>query len=120
MGHEASGIFFEIINVVRRMPNGLSCMPACQMLIFSAFQVSTGPTEQACVGTPATYPPPLVRAFWMTVMGCKSTMRVFSFRYSDGVGGSFFHFPDRCGGSLNAQCFTSPCPPCMTTQRTSS
>ena len=35
----------------------------------SAFHVSTGPTEHACVGTPATYPPPLVRAFWITVMG---------------------------------------------------
>src|ERR671920_331264 len=86
----------------------------------SAFQVSSGPTVAACVGTAATYPPPLVRAFWMTVIGCRSVTRVLSLRYSLGGGGSCFHLPARFGGSLNAQCFTSPCPPCMTTQRTCS
>ena len=35
---------FEIISVVSRWPNGLSCLPACQMETFSAFHVSTGPT----------------------------------------------------------------------------
>src|SRR6476619_1386597 len=120
MGTLLSGSFFETIHAVRRMPNGLSCIPACQMLTRSAFQVSTGPTLHACVGTPATYPPPLVRAFWITVIGCRSTTRVLSLRYSLGGGGSFFHLPLRRGGSLNAQCFTSPCPPCMITHRTSS
>ena len=50
-------------NVVNRMPNALSCMPACQMETFSAFQVSNGPTVAARVGTSATCPPPEVRAF---------------------------------------------------------
>src|SRR5215211_1965989 len=120
MGTDESARRFEIISAVSRWPNGLSCWPACQMLTRSAFHVSTGPTVAACVGTLATYPPPLVRAFWMIVIGCRSVTRVVSFRYSLGGGGSFFHFPVRLGGSLNAQCFTSPCPPCMTTQRTSS
>ena len=71
---------FEIISVVSRMPNGLSCMPACQIETFSAFHVSIGPTEQAWLGTIETLPPPDVRAFWMTVSGCRSTTRVLSWR----------------------------------------
>src|SRR4051794_2067929 len=108
MGTLLSGRFLLIIHAVRRMPKGLSCMPACQMLTRSAFHVSTGPTLHACIGTAATYPPPLVRAFWITVIGCRSTIRVFDLRYSLGGGGLFFHLPARFGGSLNAQCFTSP------------
>jgi hypothetical protein len=45
-----------------------------------AFHVSNGPTVQARVGTCGTYPPPLVRAFWITVIGCRSTTRVFRAR----------------------------------------
>src|SRR3954468_24490824 len=92
-------------------------MPACQMEILSARQVSTGPTEIACVGTREMFPPPEVRAFWAIVKGCRSTTRVGSLRYSAGEGGSFLYLPLRRGGSLKAQCFTSPCPPCMTAQR---
>ncbi len=33
-------------------------------------------------------------------------------------GGSWRYLPLRRGGSLKAQCFTSPCPPCITTHRT--
>ena len=77
----------EIINVVSRWPNGLSWLPACQIETFSAFQVSTGPTLIACVGTLVTTPPPEVRAFWMIVIGCNSTSRVPSLRYSAGDGG---------------------------------
>ena len=33
------------------MPKGLSWQPACQIETFSAFQVSTGPTVAAWVGT---------------------------------------------------------------------
>ena len=52
-GHrvELSGTFLLIINAVSRWPKGLSCVPACQMLTRSAFHVSAGPTEHACVGT---------------------------------------------------------------------
>ena len=63
-------------------------MPACQIETFSAFQVSTGPTVAACVGTSDTWPPPEVRAFWMTVIGCRSVTRVVSLRYSAGGGGA--------------------------------
>src|SRR5436190_400631 len=118
MGTEASAIFFEIINVVNRCPKGLSCFPACQIDTFSAFQVSNGPTEMACVGTNATLPPPDVRAFCAIVSGCRSTTRVGSWRYSAGDGGLSLCLPLRRGGSLNAQCFTSPCPPCITAQCT--
>ena len=52
------------------------------------------------------------------VSGCKSTTRVASLRYSAAVGGEFLNFPRRGNGSLNAQCFASPCPPCITAQRT--
>src|ERR1041385_5182266 len=108
------------MNVVRRWPKGLSCVPACQMETFSAFQVSTGPTDKACFGTSATLPPPEVRAFWINVAGCSSTTRVASFRYYDGLGGWSLYFPVRRGGSLNAQCLISPWPPCITAQRTPS
>src|SRR5262245_59249657 len=118
MGTAESGIFFAIIKQVSRWPNGLSCIPACQMETFSAFHVSTGPTEIAFVGTREIFPPPDVRAFCASVNGCKSTTRAVSLRDSAGGGGLFFHLPLRCGGSLNAQCFTSPCPPCITAQRT--
>ena len=63
---------------------------------------------------------PLVRAFCMTVTGCKSTTRVVSCRYSCGDGGSSWYLPSRFTGSLNAQCLISPCPPCITAQRTPS
>src|SRR6188474_2172253 len=86
------------------------------METFSAFHVSTGPTEIACVGTSEILPPPEVRAFCATVSGCKSTTRVVSLRYSAGDGGAFLYLPARFGGSLNAQCFTSPWPPCITAQ----
>src|SRR4029079_5203655 len=88
------------------------------MLTFSARQVSAGPTVIALVGTIETLPPPLVRAFCAMVRGCSSTTRVVSFRYSAGVGGAFLYLPRRGSGSLKAQCFTSPCPPCITAQRT--
>src|SRR5678816_449061 len=88
------------------------------METFSACHVSTGPTEIACVGTSEMLPPPEVRAFWATVRGCKSTTRVVSLRYSAGDGGAFLYLPARFGGSLNAQCFTSPWPPCIVTHRT--
>ena len=52
------------------------------------------------------------------VSGCRSTTRVVSFRYSSGDGGLFLNLPLRRGGSLKAQCFTSPWPPCMTAQCT--
>ena len=68
----------------------------------------------ALVGTIEMFPPPLVRAFWAMVSGCKSTTRVGSLRYSSGVGGRVLYFPRRGRGSLKAQCFTSPCPPCIT------
>ena len=68
MGTAASGSPFEIMNEVRRMPKALSWQPACQMDTFSDFQVSTGPTVAACVGTMAMLPPPEVRAFCITVM----------------------------------------------------
>ena len=90
MGTDVSMIFFEIIKAVSRWPKGLSCVPACQMETFSAFHVSAGPTEIALRGTPATFPPPEVRAFWTSVSGCRSTTRVVSCRYSSGVGGSFW------------------------------
>ena len=63
-------------------------------------------------------PPPLVRAFCAIVSGCRSTTRVVSLRYSSGDGGASLCRPVRGSGSLNAQCFTSPCPPCITAQRT--
>src|SRR5256885_4054045 len=88
------------------------------METFSAFHVSTGPTEIACVGTSEMFPPPDVRAFWAMVSGCKSTTRVASLRYSAGDGGAFLYLPVRFGGSLKAQCLTSPWPPCITAQRT--
>src|SRR5436190_885199 len=91
-------------------------MPACQIETFSAFQVSYGPTEIACVGTNEMFPPPDVRAFCAMVSGCKSTTRVANFRYSSGVGGFSLYLPLRRGGSLKPQCLTSPCPPCMTAQ----
>ena len=50
MGTAASGIFLAIMRQVRRWPKGLSCMPACQMETFSAFQVSTGPTRDGLGG----------------------------------------------------------------------
>src|SRR5438552_11729790 len=93
-------------------------MPACQMETFSAFHVSTGPTLIAFVGTRAMLPPPEVRAFCAMVKGCSSTTRVASLRYSSGDGGRFLYLPLRGSGSLKAQCFTSPCPPCITAQRT--
>ena len=99
------------------MPNGLSWLPACQIETFSAFQVSTGPTLSAWLGTFGTTPPPEVRAFWIIVIGCRSTTRVASLRYSAGEGGASRYAPSRRGGSLNAQCLTSPWPPCITTQR---
>src|SRR5947208_2005466 len=88
------------------------------MEIFSACHVSTGPTEIALVGTSEMLPPPEVRAFWAIVSGCRSTTRVVNLRYSAGEGGAFLYFPFRLGGSLKAQCFTSPWPPCITAQRT--
>src|SRR5947209_7940938 len=109
MGTAASGILCEIIRVVSRCPNGLSCLPACQMETFSAFHVSTGPTEIALVGTREMLPPPEVRAFWAMVKGCKSTTRVVKRRYSSGEGGWSLYLPCRRGGSLKAQCLTSPC-----------
>src|SRR4051812_469746 len=84
----------------------------------SAFHVSTGPTVAAYCGTAATYPPPLVRAFWITVIGCSSVTRVVSLRYTSVGGGASLYRPLRRGGSLKAQCFTSPCPPCIVTHRT--
>ena len=79
-GHGGIGqSFWDIIQVVSRMPKGLSWVPACQMETFSAFQVSTGPTVAARVGASDTCPPPQVRAFWITVMGCRSVTRVGSF-----------------------------------------
>src|SRR5438876_709337 len=87
------------------------------METFSACHVSSGPTEIAWVGTKEMFPPPEVRAFCAMVSGCKSTTRVGSFRYSSREGGLSLYLPLRRGGSLNAQCFTSPCPPCMTAQR---
>src|SRR3954467_8315049 len=90
------------------------------METFSDFQVSTGPTVMAWVGTSVTFPPPEVRAFCAMVIGCKSTTRVVSLRYSSGDGGLFLYFPSRFKGSLNAQCLMSPCPPCITAQRTPS
>src|SRR2546430_3088661 len=88
------------------------------METFSACHVSTGPTDMALVGTSEMLPPPDVRAFWAMVSGCRSTTRVVSFRHSAGEGGLSLYFPVRLGGSLKAQCFTSPCPPCMTAHRT--
>src|ERR1051325_436512 len=88
------------------------------METFSAFHVSAGPTEMACVGTSEMFPPPDVRAFCATVSGCKSTTRVVSLRCSAGEGGLSLYLPARLGGSLKAQCFTSPWPPCITAQRT--
>src|SRR5262245_46173816 len=120
MGTAESGIRLEIIHVVSRRPKGLSWQPACQIETFSAFQVSFGPTEIAWVGTLVTTPPPEVRAFAMIVIGWRSTTRVLSWRYSAGEGGESLYFPVRLGGSLKAQCLTSPCPPCITTQRTPS
>jgi hypothetical protein len=118
IGTDESGMRLEIMNAVRRIPKALSCQPGCQMDTFSAFQVSTGPTLMASVGTNEMLPPPLVRAFCAMVSGCRSTTRVASLRYSAGVGGWSLNFPVRRGGSLKAQCFTSPCPPCITTHRT--
>src|SRR4051812_35318976 len=65
-------------------------------------------------------PPPEVLAFCAIVIGCRSTTRVVSCLYSSGVGGSSLNLPSRFGGSLNAQCLISPCPPCITAQRTPS
>src|SRR5258705_8282115 len=93
-------------------------MPACQIETFSAFHVSNGPTEIACVGTSEIFPPPDVRAFCAMVSGCRSTTRVVNFRHSAGGGGWSLYFPLRRGGSFKAQCFTSPCPPCITAQWT--
>ncbi len=87
-GHRGVGEVLSDHQAVRRMPKGLSWLPACQMETRSAFQVSTGPTEGACVGTREMLPPPEVRAFWMIVIGCRSTTRVRSRRYSSGVGGA--------------------------------
>ena len=49
LGTAESGIFLEIINVVKRMPKALSWQPACQIRL-SAFQVSAD-TVAARVGT---------------------------------------------------------------------
>src|SRR5436189_1350258 len=117
MGTAASGTFLAIIRQVSRWPNGLSWKPACQMETFSACQVSTGPTEMAFVGTSEMLPPPEVRAFCAMVSGCKSTTRVVSLRHSAGEGGLSLYLPLRLGGSLKAQCLTSPWQPCMTAQR---
>src|SRR3954467_3334859 len=84
---------------------------------FSAFQVSKGPTDIACVGTIVIFPPPDVLAFCAIVIGCKSTTRVVNFLYSTGEGGSSLYLPSRFGGSLKAQCLISPWPPCITAQR---
>src|SRR4026208_286498 len=108
MGTELSTIPLEIIQVVNRWPKGLSCLPACQIETFSACQVSTGPTLMAFVGTIEMLPPPEVRAFCAMVSGGGSTTRVVSWRYSTGDGGLSLNLPRRGGGSLNAQCFTSP------------
>src|SRR5690242_2553702 len=93
-------------------------MPACQIDTFSAFQVSTGPTDIALVGTREILPPPEVRAFCAIVSGCKSTIRVVRRRYSSGEGGLCRCRAERRGGSLKAQCLTSPWPPCITAHRT--
>ena len=102
------------------MPKGLSWWPGCQMETVSAFHVSYGPTDIACDGTDCTTPPPEVRAFWIRVMGWSSTIRVRSWRWTSGGGGASRYAPSRRGGSLKAQCFVSPWPPCMITQRKSS
>src|ERR1700761_303816 len=117
MGTQDVASFLEMRYAVSRWPKGLSCVPACQMETFSAFHVSTGPTVIACVGTMAMFPPPLVRAFCAMVSGCRSTTRVASRRYSIGHGGAALYLPLRGSGSLKAQCFTSPCPPCITAHR---
>src|SRR5690349_10754522 len=90
------------------------------METFSAFQVAYGPSVVAWRGSPARLPPPEVRAFCTRVTGCRSTTRVLSSRYSAGEGGASWYLPCLFGGSLKAQCLISPCPPCITTQRTSS
>src|SRR5204862_5440009 len=110
-GTAASGSFFAIIRQVNRCPNGLSWLPACQIETFSAFQVSAGPTEIACVGTSEIFPPPDVRAFCAMVSGCRSTTRVVSLRHSAGDGGASLYLAFRRGGALKAQCSTSPLPP---------
>ncbi len=62
----------------------------------------------ASVGTKATLPPPLVRAFWVMVTGWSFTNRVPSLRYSAGLGGASLYLPLRGNGSLKAQCLISP------------
>jgi hypothetical protein len=52
----------------------------------------------------------------ISVIGCRSTTRVVSLRYSRAAAAVHVR-PSRRGGSLKAQCLTSPWPPCMTTQR---
>ena len=69
MGTALSGSRLAIISVVSRWPNGLSCVPACQIETFSAYHVSTGPTVIAFDGTMEMFPPPDVRAFWASVTG---------------------------------------------------
>src|SRR6185436_13961450 len=105
MGTAESAILLEIIQVVRRWPNGLSCVPACQIDTFSARQVSSGPTLIAFIGTSAMLPPPEVRAFCAIVSGCNSTTRVGNWRYSPDGGGLSLYLPSRFSGSLKAQCF---------------
>ena len=55
-------------------------------------------------------------AFWPAghLLGAASVL------VSAGEGGALSYGGTRRGGSLKAQCFTSPCPPCITTHRTPS
>jgi hypothetical protein len=77
------------------LPKGLSwCRPA-RSRPFRPSRSRRGPTVAAWVGTSATLPPPEVRAFWMMVIGCRSTTRVPSLRYSSGEGGGRGTCPSR-------------------------
>ena len=62
------------------------------METFSAFQVSTGPTVMALVGTSGMLPPPDVRAFCAMVIGMQIDDAGVSLRYSAGDGGRVFVF----------------------------
>ena len=69
-----STICLEIIRADNLIPKGLSWWPGCQIETVSAFHVSSGPTVTASWGTFWTTPPPEVRAFWIKVIGCSSTI----------------------------------------------
>ena len=107
----------EIIKVVSRWPNGLSCVPACQIETFSARHVSSGPTLIAFVGTSAMFPTGAAR-----VLRDRERMQIHNPRQQlpvlRGTRRLVLVFPIAPQRIIERPMFPSPCPPCITAQRT--